>query len=448
MSGPRSKTLNIRSTLVIAASALVALAVWPAFIGTHTRAAADPIGLLTPAPVTPDYQIRDKNVAFFEGNVARGGDMIMPRLLATEYLQRYRERGDIGDVLRAQKAAQRSIAIAPNNVTGLQILASVELTLHQFREARTTILRARGYNPFDPNLILAQASFDLELGNYAEAQTLLGKPEAMTRDTAGDVTISRYDEETGHLADARRHLDRAMHLADSITSTLAERRAWFHFRMGELLFNSGDNAGALQAERDALAIFPDDVNALNALARIALANKRYMEAEDAARRGVVLVPNPETLGILADAQIADEKVEEANASVAQIDAVERLGNAQHVNDRLIAVYEADHNVRTSDAYAIARREIALRDDIYAEDTLAWCAARAGHWDVAQAAARKALRFDTEDPRMQYHAGVIAQHAGDSVQARRRYERALALNPTFSATFADDARAQLASLKKP
>ena len=88
----------------------------------------------------------------------------------------------------------------------------------------------------------------------------------------------------------------------------------------------------------------------------------------------------------------------------------------------------------------------MRDDIYAEDTLAWCAAKDGKWDVARNAVSKALRFDTEDPRIQYHAGVIAAHFGDDAEAKRRFTRALALNPSFSATGADDARAQLARLK--
>jgi tetratricopeptide (TPR) repeat protein len=107
---------------------------------------------------------------------------------------------------------------------------------------------------------------------------------------------------------------------------------------------------------------------------------------------------------------------------------------------------ADHGLRPAEAYAIARRELAIRDDVYAQDTVAWCAARAGKWSVARAASAKALRFDTEDPRLQYHAGVIAQHFGDTAEAVRRYTRALALNAAFSATQADDARLQLARLR--
>jgi Tfp pilus assembly protein PilF len=47
--------------------------------------------------------------------------------------------------------------------------------------------------------------------------------------------------------------------------------------------------------------------------------------------------------------------------------------------------------------------------------------------------------------LQYHAAVIALHFGERDQARRRFEKALALNPSFHPVYADDARAELARL---
>jgi len=291
---------------------------------------------------------------------------------------------------------------------------------------------------------MALASIDLELGQYDEARRLI-KANVAHLDPAAAVTAARWYEISGRLAESDRLVDRAAHYADSIFDVPAERRAWYHFRLGELRFLRGDNAGAIAQEHMALAIFPTDFLALGALARIELANKHYARALDAATRGVAIIPNPETLGILADAQAAQGQTQAAAASRAEIDAEEKIGNAEHVNDRLIAVYLADHGLRPADAYAIAQRELRVRDDIYAEDTLAWCAAKAGHWSAARSAAAKALRFDTEDPRMQYHAAVIAQHFGARDEAIRRYTRALALNPNFSSVQADDARAQLALL---
>ena len=58
---------------------------------------------------------------------------------------------------------------------------------------------------------------------------------------------------------------------------------------------------------------------------------------------------------------------------------------------------------------------------------------------------KAIRYDTQDPRLQFHAGMIALHFGDRTEAKRRLQRALALNPSFHQTYADEARATLARL---
>jgi Flp pilus assembly protein TadD len=443
--------LRLQSSWLIAATALVAFAAWPAFshVRTGSAASADPVMRLTPAPVKPDFAYRDSNVAFLESRYKKNAqDMIVPRMLSSEYLQRYRERGDIGDVLRAEAAAQTSLAAMPrNNMAGDMALASADLALHRFREARALIQAARRIQTDNKDFSFSEASVDLELGDYDAARELIaanvGKGSG-----AEDIIISRFDEITGHVTDAQTRLDHAMHLSDSLYDMPAERRAWYHFRMGELKYLAGDNASAIAAERDALAIFPTDVFALNALARFELAEKQYAAAEETAKRGVALVPSPETLGILADAQTAQGDAVGANATRAQIDAEAKIGNAQHVNDRLIAVYLADHGLRPTEAYAIARRELAVRDDIYAEDTLAWCAAQAGKWDVARTASAKALRFDTEDPRLQYHAGAIAEHFGDRTEATRRYTRALTLNSQFSATQADSARKQLAFLSAP
>jgi tetratricopeptide (TPR) repeat protein len=412
-----------------------------------SAASADPVMALTPAPVKPDYQYRDSSVAFLESRYGKNAqDMIVPRMLSSEYLQRYRERGDVGDVLRARAAAQTSLRVMPReNMAGDMALASADLALHRFREARAYIAAARRVQPDNPDFALSEASVDMELGDYDAARSRIASAAGKNAG-AEDVVVSRFDEITGHVADARARLSHAMHFSDSLYDMPAERRAWYHFRSGELAYLAGDNEAAIANEHDALAIFPDDIFAWGALARFELAVKEYRAAEDAAQHGVRLMPSPETLGILADAQAALGDPTGAAASRAEIDAEEKIGNAQHVNDRLIAVYLADHGERPDDAYAIARRELAVRDDVYAEDTLAWCAARAGKWDVARAAAAKALRFDTEDPRLQYHAGVIAQHSGEAAEAVRRFNRALQLNARFSATQADDARTRLAQLQ--
>ena len=154
---------------------------------------------------------------------------------------------------------------------------------------------------------------------------------------------------------------------------------------------------------------------------------------------------PETLGYESDAQAALGDGAGSAQTRDEIYAIERIGNAYRIDDRLLAVYYDDHDLRLPLAYLIARRELTLRDDVYTEDTIAWAAAKVGKWPEAREASRRAMAYHTPDSRILYHAGMIALHFGDRVTAKADLEHALALNPTFHPTYADAARATLATL---
>lgn len=419
--------------------ALAALAVWPVL---QTRAAAGDPAAAPAAALRDDATIRAKTIAFEETRQATDAeDQITPRMLAAQYLQRYREHGDPGDVFRAAAAARRSLRLQPRgNVAASQELASAQLTLHRFREALATIRAARREAPGETSLAMAQAGLEMELGNYGTAQTLVAR-----FGNGGDGTDSvaaRLAELTGDLPRARRLLARAMRLADAAYGLPNERRAWFHVRLGELAFEAGDEDAALREERTALDRFPDDVQALTDTARFEAAAGRWPNVHLAAQRAVRLAPAPEALALLADAQRHLGDIEASRATWDELAAVARIGNAQHLFDRLIALAYADRATHVDEAYTIARRELAVRDDVFAEDTLAWTAARSGHWDAARGAAVRATRWNTADSRIWYHAGVVAEHFGDRSGAARAYRHALALNPRFDAAFAGDARRRL------
>lgn len=376
-------------------------------------------------------------------------------MLAAQYLQRYRERGDVGDVFRAEAMARRSLQLQPQrNVAALMALASVELTLHRFRAALGRVRAARIYSPDDASIAMSEASLDLELGDYAGAKALVDRFHAAGATQPGDVAedpdptetiAARLAELSGDLPRARTLLTHASRRTDAVYGIPNERRAWFHVRLGELAWEAGDVDAALREEQTALARFPDDVQALTDTARFCGAVARWNDARAAAERAVRLTPSPENLGLLADAQQQLGDVSGAAASRDEIAAVERIGNGQHLVDRLLALEYADHDVNHADAYAIARRELSVRDDVFAEDTLAWTAARSGRWEVARRAAEHATAYGTADPRIWYHAGVVAQHFHDVPAAIADFRHALDANPHFQAGLADDARTRLAAL---
>ncbi len=435
--------MRTRSWLILAAIALCAIAAWP-FLGAQ-RASASHVYV---APVEPDYVNRDRTVAFYERRVKEDpADQISAKFLGAQYMQRYRESQDVGDILRSIAQAQRSLKLQPQNNSGAdEIEASAYTALHKFRTALAFEQAAHAEQPYDSNAPAQMASLEMEIGDYPAAQRDLSSARRIKNTPTVMSVQARYDELTGHLEAGRRLLQIASEQTDEVVDNSAQGRAWYHFRMGELAFSSGDANEAKSQERLALTQFPNFEIAYRALARFCWATKDWHCALDAASKGANVIPEPETLGYEADAQRALGQNDAARQTEQLIFAVERIGNAYHINDRLLAVYYAEHGVRLDDAYHIALREVRSRgEEIYAQDTLAWCAAMDGKWAVADRAAREATRYDTQDPRIQFHAGMIALHLNRLRDARRRLQMALTLNASFDPFYADRAREELQQL---
>jgi tetratricopeptide (TPR) repeat protein len=442
------RRLGVPVAILVAAA--LAVGAWPYFVANRT-ASAVAAGVPTAAPVNRDDLTRDAQVAFWEHAVGQRlrGDVLSPRNLSEQYLQRYRERGDLGDAVRALAMAQREERVAPHAPQADGAMASALLVLHRFAEARAYVRDAeRNSAPDAPELLTREAALDMELGQYDAVPHLLARIKEADRDISSETVEARYDELTGHLAAAGGLLQRAMADYDAhYPEASAQARAWYHYRAGEVAFELGHVDEAVADERTALDMFPNLAPADNALARFELARHRWRDALDAATKGSDIVPLPETLGYKADAERGLGDAGAAAQTQDLIVAIERIGNAYRVNDRLIAIYYSEHGIRLDDALRIARREIAVRhDEIYAQDALAWAAAMDGHWDEARAAMTRAIRYDTEDARLQFHAGIIALHFGRRAEARRRLERALALNPEFHPVYATEARTTLARLR--
>jgi hypothetical protein len=433
--------------VTIVLCAIVAVAAWPRYVARSTNVAAA-AALPTMAPVVADYENRDKLVAFWEKaeNEHHPGDMISPDNLAGQYLQRYRERMDIDDVLRAERAAKQSLIAQPvGNMPGELELASIDLTLHRFHDAIAITKHIESYDRGDDAMYAREASLDMEVGDYATAERRLNAVSEKDRDDSWRVVDSRYLELTGHLAEARSLLATASAFQNANFDSPAEGRAWYFFRQGEMAFEAGDNDTALGDEREAVTVFPNYADALRTLARIECARHDWQQCLVDAEASSNIVPYPETLGYKADAQRALGLPAEADQTNDLIHTVGRLGDQQHITDRLLAIYYADHHIYSHDAYAIAKNELNARDDIFTEDTLAWAAAMDGRWDEARAHIAKALRYRTQNSLIEYHAGIIAAHFNDRSAEKAHLERALALNPTFHPAFADDARAKLGAL---
>lgn len=438
--------MRIQSALVLTAGAIVALAVWPVLTVFNTQA---PAAAPTAAPVLADYLGRNKTIAIEEKIVRKdASDQIFRRSLAVQYLQRFREQGDIGDVARAQNMALQSIALQPQLNTGARMaLASAYLSYHDF--ARALASQRLAYRAEENAAALPQeASILMELGRYSQARRILEHPPTeRARNAAWNAVIVRYDELTGKLEDGRRLLARITPQVDANLYAGAYDRSWYHMRAAQLAFEAGDDAAAQTEFDESLRIFPNNYMALLWEARFYRAHRQWAQSLAAANRSIDLYPLPQTLGYKADAQRALGDKDGARETDALIRAEQRIFNVQGVNDRLLAIYYAQMHVHLDDALRAASDDYRKRgDEVYADDTMAWVLAARGQWIRAEAFARKATRWGTEDSEIQYHAGIIAAHVGRPREAAMRLTAALRRNSQFDAFDADDARAQLARLQ--
>ncbi len=160
-----------------------------------------------------------------------------------------------------------------------------------------------------------------------------------------------------------------------------------------------------------------------------------------------ILPDPTYIAALGDLYKLAGRDEDAKR---QYELVEKIGRLGELNgalyNRSLALFYADHDLKPEEAYNLAVKEYEARKDIYGADALAWTAMKAGKLPEAQAAMKDALRLNTEDARLFYHAGMIEMSLGNKTVAAGHLRNALKINPVFDVLQAEKARAALQELK--
>jgi tetratricopeptide (TPR) repeat protein len=389
-----------------------------------------------PATAIPaNVEATESAIRFLEDRVRRDSDdFIAYNKLAAYYLQRQRETGSVNYLTLAAKAAHASLSAMPaeQNVGGLTALSLSEFATHDFLSARDHALklidleRKKSY----PYEILGDALS--ELGDYDQATTAYAKMvEIGGRSVSIETRLARADLLRGKPDSAVERLTLALALASTQQPPARETLAWIRWQLGEVAFSMGDYTKAEQHYRDALTTFPDYYRALAGLGRALAAKGDLPNAIANYERAIQVIPDPSFVAALGDLYKLAGRDQEAAAQVALVEQIGKLNVANGMlYNRQIALFYADHDMKSAEAYTQATREYGDRRDIYGADAVAWTALKAGKVTEAQAAIQAALRLGTRDARLLYHAGMVALAANDQQAARDYLKRALALSPQF------------------
>lgn len=365
--------------------------------------------------------------------------------LASAYMQKARESGDASYYGRAEAAVRRALALDANSTGALRTLAWVQTGKHEFREALATAERLLQHASQDPLVHGLLGDAALELGDYDRAeiafQTMLDLRPGMASFSRAAYVRELYGDQDG----AVELMEQAV---KSGSARDPEPLAWCLVQLGQLYFNQGRLGKAETAFNNALVVFPRYYQALAALGRVRGAQQRYSEAIALYRQAVEITPAPDLLVALGDLLLVTGQPEQAEQQFALIEYIEKVNAANQVAyNRQLALFYADHDRKLDEAVTLAEAEIQRRHDIYSFDSLAWAYYKKGRFVDAGQAMTQALRLDTQDALLFFHAGMIASAVDEPEKARDYLHRALATNPYFALRDGDVARKVLAGLEQ-
>jgi tetratricopeptide (TPR) repeat protein len=387
-------------------------------------------------PQTPaDRQLRAARAAVERAPSAAKGY----NLLAAAYMQKAREAEDFGINAKAMEALDQSLQIEPDNYDALKLRAKLLLTLHRFEEGLAAARRAQSINPQDHDNYGALTDALVELGEYPAAVEAAQRMVDLRPDTSSYARVSYLRWLHGDAAGAVE----AMRLAaQSASPQDPEKVAWCYVQLGEALLNTGRAAEAEREFDRALFVFPGYGMALGAKAHARAAAGDFEGAADIYRREHEAEPSADTALALGDLYAKLGRADEARRLYAAFESLEPENAAAENDMHHLVAYWTDHDKNLDEALALARQERERRRDIYTCDTLAWALYKKGLYAEAKAASDEALRLGTRDPRLLYHAGMIAHALGDRGGGAKHLRQALAINPSFDVLQADAARRTL------
>lgn len=401
-----------------------------------TRAAAPgparpaPADAIRPAanPVALSANVDDWVKSAVEGVRQDPKDAAAYRKLAIACMRKQRQCGDPDYYRRAEAAIRKSMELEPDSYDSRKILCWVLGGQHRFAEARALSKECIRQRPADPWNYGNLADAESELGNYPAAVTAVQRMIDRKPNLASYARAAHQRELHGDPEGALEVLDLAL---DAGSSRDPESLAWCYVQKGQVRFNMGKPREADAEFARALERQPGYHLALAGRARCQAALGRRQEAVSLYEQALSVIPRPDWAIALGDLKQAMGDRTGAEQQYAVARAAIQAQPAGPDNDRLKALYLADHDGDPRAALELARRAARSRDDIYTHDVLAWTLYRNGRYAEAWRASLKARRLDTRDALLIYHAAQIAARTpGHAAEARPLLRRALAINPYF------------------
>lgn len=365
--------------------------------------------------------------------------------LALALSRRARETGDPSYYDRAERELATALSLDASNFEAMKLQVWLLLGKHEFARAREAAEALNKRMPDDVLIYGFVADANVELGNYDEAEKAVQWMLDMRPANLSGLTRAAYLRELFGDRDGALELFNAAF--GRVAPSEVEDRAWILSQIGHLYLSMGKEREAEQTLTQALRLFPRYHYALNYLAHVRVAQKRFGDAVDLLTDLCAALPHAENVYVLAEALELAGRAAEARARFDEFEkkALAESATADNANHELIAYY-ADHANNPGEALRIATLERSRRHDVFTRDAYAWALHLSGRSREAREELNAALAVGIENAEILYHAGVVANALGDRASAREHLEKSLASTPRSKV--ADAARQALGKLDAP
>jgi tetratricopeptide (TPR) repeat protein len=366
----------------------------------------------------------DERVAFWEPRVAADpGDYLSALHLADALVDRARSTADLKDLQRAEAVLATAAASAPDPSLVMPRQAQVAFSLHEFAWAASLANEILSTSPNDLTALAVSGDARLEVGDLTGAHERYDQLNRLAPSGPVWSRLARLAFLEGNASLASALLQRA--IEDAEANGFGDETAFYRNQLGELLRATGDLGGAAASYQSALDSLPDYPAAVVGLALAREGQDRRSEAIALLEAASNRLPTPDAVAALGDLYLLAGDAEAAERQYALVERIWAVGQAAgSVYDRQLVLFAADHDRGVGPAIEMARAELEVRPDIYGFDALAWALFKGGRLDEAADAADQALSLGTPDPRLAYHAGMIAAARGETTTARELLTAAL------------------------
>lgn len=358
--------------------------------------------------------------------------------LAASYIKSARRSGDFSLNLKAEAAVNKALELDASDVTARKLRASLQLTFHRFPEALESGNALLKEFPNDAFVYGVLTDANVELGNYKAAAEAVQKMVDIKPNTSSYARVAHVRSLYGDHQGAIEAMTTAARSADPQDK---EEQSWCLVQIADELMKNGKYAEANKVYDEALQVMPGYYLGLAGKGRLLGAQGNFEEAVKVLKDAQERVPNIETIILLGDVY---KLTGNENGALDQYRLAEAIENApENTDKRRLALLLADQDRSLDQALEIARAEYEKRKDIYTTDIYAWALYKKGQFGEAGKVAKEAMRLNTNDARILYHAGMIEMALGNKKAGAGLLKKALEINNSFDLIQRDIAKKALA-----